>query len=297
MEKTIDEIYCFSCSCMLEFKQWVKHATHHSSLYYFPPNLLTRYKFICCVFRQANQFVFRMQDNFSGKFDAVSVNEITPDQYLAQKKLFQLLFNHKRKSLCMYRNIVFDQVCSSLIITTPFYERRLIDIIEQYTSSQVLKMFIKVCEDVAFLHKSGFIHGNLWFENIWIDNLEEETPIIIQIDNAQEIGNPNKNKIYEFTNKYILAPEIVTGKQINEKFDVWGLGILLHQFLAERKYPFLTDNNSRNFLNELRKKSKEEQAESFLRIDSSIKEDVKEIVKSKIYYFLFKISFGRVFEI
>lgn len=87
-----------------------------------------------------------------------------------------------------------------------------------------------------FLFFSDFLHRNLKFENVLLD--EEGNIKLTDFRMATEIKPEKKLKIYSGTPEY-MAPEIFTGEEYDGLMaDVWSLGVILYG-LVTTKMPFV----------------------------------------------------------
>ena len=112
---------------------------------------------------------------------------------------------------------------------------------ERLTEAEILQIFVDVCEGVAYMHNSRppVLHRDLKVENIL-----QSSPTSFKLcdfGSATNVGNPPTNtqeiRILEadlnrHTTLQYRAPEMVdvySKRPINEKSDVWALGVLLYK--------------------------------------------------------------------
>ncbi len=98
---------------------------------------------------------------------------------------------------------------------------------------------------VEYLHSKNIIHKDLNPWNILIHELENGFGIIKIID----FGHTKKETINTYTDYYnsyedwkvtasYICPEILKGKNLSNKVDIWVIGIVLYQLLSKGKHPF-----------------------------------------------------------
>lgn len=266
-------LYCFHCKQYLEFESWFLHSTHHSKLFLFPQEMTIFYKFVEPLFDKPKKKAFKMimedPETKSSKYYAISSNYITPEESGARQELCGILYDGITPIISKFYDFYFDVEVSSLISVTEFYDTKFEDEISKYSESETLTVFISICEGVLALHNEGFFHGNICPANIVFAGTK--LPRILGVVNAQKIGSPNYEIIYEYSAKSVWTPEFLLGKMLNEKFDIWGLGILLHRMLSGDRLPFLEYRNERKMHQLIRACCYDEsKREKFIAIDKGV---------------------------
>lgn len=112
---------------------------------------------------------------------------------------------------------------------------------ERLTEAEILQIFVDVCEGVAYMHNSRppLLHRDLKVENILQSSLTSfklcdfgsTTTVANPPTNTQEIRNLEADLNKHTTLQY-RSPEMVdvySKRPINEKSDVWALGVLLYK--------------------------------------------------------------------
>ena len=98
-----------------------------------------------------------------------------------------------------------------------------------------MKIFIKVCESVAFMHSNKMIHRDIKPENILLD--ENLSPKLCDFGWSVELKKNEKRQTFCGTYEY-MAPEIFESETYFSAVDVWSLGILLYELFHQRS-PFV----------------------------------------------------------
>jgi tetratricopeptide (TPR) repeat protein len=106
-----------------------------------------------------------------------------------------------------------------------------------FSESQRIELFLKVCEAVQFAHQNFVVHRDLKPDNILV--AEDGTPRLLDFGTAKlvspSLGSPESMATREgylsFTPQY-ASPEQVLGNPISTASDTYSLGVLLYLLLA-----------------------------------------------------------------
>jgi serine/threonine protein kinase len=117
----------------------------------------------------------------------------------------------------------------------PYYAMRLVDGIRldvflrpQRTLSERLSLFEKICEAIAFAHNRGVIHRDLKPENVMVGPFGE----VVVLDWGVAIWKEADPKNIAGTPRW-MAPEQAAGGPVDRRTDVYALGLILKETLAE----------------------------------------------------------------
>ena len=96
---------------------------------------------------------------------------------------------------------------------------------------------------ISYMHKTGLIHRDLKMENIMIDLRKSNEPSMADIIcKLSDFGfaclaeTTSDENMLCGTPKY-MAPEMVAGKQYDQKVDIWSLGVIVFAMLTST-FPF-----------------------------------------------------------
>lgn len=267
-------IYCFCDKETISFSEWPDHSSHHSELFIFPPYISNSFTLVRELFHSPTKNVFHMKDNMprNPKNYAITSYFSTKEEAKLKEEISKIFYsgipNIVRLSNCIYIPMSHDSNQGNLITITEFYDRKLDSELSKFLKKDLIFMFLLLCKGVQKLHSYGYFHSFISIKNIVLNPKNE--PILLGLTNCQKISQPNYELIYETTNKAIWPPEFLKG-EINEKFDIWCLGILLHQLLANLSFPFELADDPKKLHSILRKGLREKTiAQSIVKISPSV---------------------------
>ena len=118
---------------------------------------------------------------------------------------------------------------------------------EKYCSYVMYQIF----SAINYLHKMNIIHRDLKPENILIVKKDKKNFPYIKICDFGTSKIFSKNSIQNqlVGSSYYIAPEILNGKNYNEKCDIWSCGVILYILLSGR--PPFTGNNELAIVNSI----------------------------------------------
>lgn len=109
-----------------------------------------------------------------------------------------------------------------------------------FTLNRLLGVFLQVCDTLAFAHSRGVIHRDIKPENVLIGFFGEV--VLLDWGSAKVWGMPNESGEDTIHDRggtpLYMSPEQVSGRwHIDERTDIWSLGVVLYELLAIRE-PF-----------------------------------------------------------
>lgn len=123
-------------------------------------------------------------------------------------------------------------------IVLPYYHIDLFDSIDNVIKKpyKIFKILLGIAEGLLYLHRKGYMHGDLKPENIMLDHCGN--PVIIDFGLSKKIDMFNK-MVYDRLSGTItyLPPEVITRCIYTEKMDIWSLGVIMY-ILMYGKEPF-----------------------------------------------------------
>jgi len=114
--------------------------------------------------------------------------------------------------------------------------KRLDEQVERTTPlAERLRLFLKICDAVAFAHAHSILHRDLKPQNVMVGPFGEV--LVLDWGVAKDVGvGPASAGIVLGTPGY-MAPEQAAGESVDERADVYSLGAILHFLLAGRTIP------------------------------------------------------------
>jgi len=97
-----------------------------------------------------------------------------------------------------------------------------------------------ILESLVYLHGKGIVHGDIKLENLLIHRFQgEKVPIVKLCDFGLSRAVDPKTKKFLMTvpvgSVSYMAPEIKTNAYVDEKIDMWALGIALYKMCVAYK--------------------------------------------------------------
>ena len=115
---------------------------------------------------------------------------------------------------------------------------------------QCLDICIRLADAVAAIHAAGYIHRDIKSENVVLTTIGRRLePKLIDFGIAKALDpNPNTNQLEGMIGTpQTMAPEQISQDTIDERTDVWALGVLFYEMLTGH-LPFPTGCTTRDDL-------------------------------------------------
>jgi len=102
-------------------------------------------------------------------------------------------------------------------------------------ASQALDIAIEVADVVAAVHATGYVHRDIKADNVMVARVGERLAVkLIDFGIACRVDEPAGRIEGIAGTPRTMAPEQVANDPIDERTDVWGLGVLLYEMLTAR---------------------------------------------------------------
>jgi len=159
---------------------------------------------------------------------------IKKDRFLiGQGLLLSLKIRHKNFIRCYgYFTENIDNEIYYVSILEFFQGYNLTDVLISPEIIDKLSIIKQLVDAVKYLHGINLVHRDIKDENILIN--EKGIIKILDYDFLMDMNNKDNEKCGTI---YYVSPETLLGKSINEKTDLWSLGVTIYIILT-KLYPF-----------------------------------------------------------
>ncbi len=104
----------------------------------------------------------------------------------------------------------------------------------------VLKIVLRLCSALAYLHGEGLVHRDLKPGNVFVQG--GEWPILMDFGLMSQVGGEGGREILEIISPiagsvHTMAPEQIRGAPVDARADLYALGCMLYELLTSRR-PF-----------------------------------------------------------
>ncbi|CAN4106899.1 unnamed protein product [Withania somnifera] len=149
-----------------------------------------------------------------------------------EAKILQLLNNHPNilRLYKVYEDNNFQHIVTEVCPNSDLYERVSSGSLPEHEAAKVLTQLIYA---VNYCHKMGIVHRDIKPDNILFDSADRvkladfgSAEWFVDCEGGRRmmsgvVGTP-----------YYVAPEVLMGKEYNEKVDVWSVGVVLYIMLT-----------------------------------------------------------------
>ena len=98
---------------------------------------------------------------------------------------------------------------------------------EKINKYLIYYFIIDICQGLKEIHSKNLIHRDLKPENLFLT--EEENIKIGDFGIAKQLSNVNEYAKTQTGTILYMAPEVLNGKEYNNKVDIWALGCIIHE--------------------------------------------------------------------
>jgi serine/threonine protein kinase len=107
--------------------------------------------------------------------------------------------------------------------------RQMLDSTRKMPLSKTLSIILQACHGLEYAHKSGIIHQDINPRNIFL--LPDGSVKIIDFGLACRTGSVDQNFLFPGT-IYYISPEQIRGDPVDERTDIYSLGITVYEMLT-----------------------------------------------------------------
>eukprot|EP01025_Chloroclados_australasicus_P026899 TRINITY_DN2670_c0_g1_i13.p1 TRINITY_DN2670_c0_g1~~TRINITY_DN2670_c0_g1_i13.p1 ORF type:complete len:425 (-),score=10.02 TRINITY_DN2670_c0_g1_i13:1876-3150(-) len=146
------------------------------------------------------------------------------DYYLANMEIF----NGPRMQFCpsIVMELIPAGTLKSLLYSEHFNSKK------TYLSWK-LELISNIAKGIQYLHSQNIIHHDIKPGNILIQDKEKAQTKITDFGlSSLKFGDHNTQKTCTGGTKVYMAPEAMRGEQVDEKVDIWALGIIMQEIFT-----------------------------------------------------------------
>lgn len=112
-------------------------------------------------------------------------------------------------------------------------------LIKGLSRQAILEIFTYILKAVDYAHSKGVFHKNLKPSNIFIPGKYKNLKLLdFCVASILGLNNPENILKHNLEDPMFMSPEMVTGKPIDARSDIYSLGVLLY-FMFSHKTPYL----------------------------------------------------------
>ena len=104
---------------------------------------------------------------------------------------------------------------------------------EGRSRTELLRLFLRICEPIAFAHDRGFVHRDLKPENLMIGSFGE----VLVMDWGVATSTASEDRGVIAGTRGFMAPEQERGEPVDPRADVFALGRILGSFMGGETVP------------------------------------------------------------
>ncbi len=181
--------------------------------------------------------VFKAYDTLRGKDVAIKIAKQNPifEEKIVNEFKITSQFEHPNIisvfDFGVVRTCDDENLISRKFIVLEYCDTsNVLSLLRNITYDEKIKMIFKISHALHTIHKSGYIHRDLKFENTLFDSKTSEIKITdlglaIEYEKISPTETPVGTLLY-------IAPEILQGKKYDQRADIYSLGILIYYILT-----------------------------------------------------------------
>ena len=290
-EANENKYFCHHADCQSLLKNKESHSIHEKSIIEIPQILINSYCFLKPLGVGSYGAVFKVTDKLDlGEYALKLCLKREGEGDLEEIKILKDVYH---KNILRYYRSIIDPEKKFIAIITELCDFDLTSAIKKGLSlEEMIDFTIQICKGINYLHNKSnqkIIHrdlkpGNILIKNKTIKISDFGESRIKKSNSAQQLSNTFQVR---GTQKY-LAPEFLEdidsdSVQINDKTDIWSLGIIFHQMYSNGNHPFISKKGDKLIKNVITNK---------LSIDPAISENsiaykiIKGFIFLSFFYFL-----------
>jgi serine/threonine protein kinase/Tfp pilus assembly protein PilF len=109
----------------------------------------------------------------------------------------------------------------------------------------ILQLIVNICDTLDFIHRRGVFHKDIKPQNILVKTINQVPyPVLIDFGIAQE--SKQKSSEFVFATHGYSSPEQIHNKNIDQRSDIYSLGVVLIKLLMTKSFSIQAFINDRN---------------------------------------------------
>lgn len=195
------------------------------------PKTIKTYRIIKKLEETNTAVIYKVQDSSSVTRSLKIARLNTKEHNDLITREFQILHKIKHPTIVSVTDLETDADGRAFFLQ-PFIPGKAIDVCFTGFNEDLANALLEIVNALAVLHNRGFIHGDLKPEHLLYDTSTRNT-VLIDFGYARI---PDDQNFRTGTIGYI-APEVIKGIGLDQRSDIYSLGVIIHKILTGRLIP------------------------------------------------------------
>lgn len=199
--------------------------------------LENRYKYIRRIGKGAFGTVVLMEDTAVGENIILKFlnAHIASDSETMQRFVHELKFSRKITHHNVIRIFDFLQIQGVFAISMEYFKsKELSDVIrgKPIDTQRALRIGVDICTGMIAAHEVGIVHRDLKPANVLINSQDQVKVVDFGVAAAQGGGTDLTKTGFVIGSPKYMAPEQILGKKVDQRADVYSMGIILYEMFT-----------------------------------------------------------------
>jgi len=113
-----------------------------------------------------------------------------------------------------------------------------------WSYSQALAVGVRITDAISAVHAAGALHLDIKTDNVLLERHLNPRPVLIDFGVARMGGSGDRWPFEDLTDALpvgtprCMAPEQASAEAVDQRTDIWGLGVLMYEMLEHGRPPF-----------------------------------------------------------